>query len=105
MVMASRIESPMKTWQPCNPVSPKNVAAKDESLVLKPMRWYSMICVSRKVEPSRSVSTMPAFSPARSPRLAERVAQCIVKLEVTRMHVLTRATNHGRSYWVCVPGM
>ena len=48
---------------------------------------------------------MPAQSPARLPFLIDCVAQCIVKLEVTRMHVLTSARNHGRSYWMCVPGM
>ena len=48
---------------------------------------------------------MPAQSPARWLRLIDCVAQCIVKLEVTRMHVLTSARNHGRSYCRCVPGM
>ena len=47
---------------------------------------------------------MPAQSPARLPRLIDVVAQCIVKLEVTRMKVLTSARNHGRSNWMCVPG-
>ena len=31
----------------------------------------------------------------------ETLAQCMVKLEVTRMHVLTSATNQGR--WNCTP--
>ena len=28
-----------------------------------------------------------------------------MKLDVTRMNVLTRARNHGRSNWMCVPGL
>ncbi len=55
--------------------------------------------------PSRSVSTIPAQRPARLPRFTDVVAQCIVKLEVTRISVLTSARNHGRSNWTCVPGM
>ena len=34
--------------------------------------------------------------PARFPRLIDVSAQCIVKLEVSRMSVLTPATNTGR---------
>ena len=75
----------MKTWQACRPVSPKNVAANAVSLVLKPSRWYSITCVSRNVRPRSSVSTIPAQSPARLFFFTETVAQCIVKLEVTRI--------------------
>jgi hypothetical protein len=46
----------------------------------------------------RNVSTMPARKALRSPRLIDCRAQCIVKLDVTRMHVLTPATNTGNSY-------
>ena len=48
---------------------------------------------------------MPAQRPARLFRLTDVVAQCMVKLEVTRMKVLMSARNHGRSNWMCVPGM
>ena len=71
----------MNTCAPCRPVSPKNVAANDVSLVLKPIRWYSITCVSRKVRPSRNVSTIPAQRPGAVALLDRRVAQCIVKLE------------------------
>ncbi len=64
------------------------------------MREYSAICVSRNVRPMKNVSTRPARSPARLPRLIDVSAQCIVKLDVTRMQVLTPATNTGR----CSPG-
>ena len=36
--------------------------------------------------------------PARWPRLIDCSAQCIVKLEVTRIAVLTPATNTGKWY-------
>ena len=77
-------------------MSPKNVAANDVSEVLKPMRWYSITCVSRKARPRSTVSTSPACSPARFPFLIDESAQCIVKLDVTRISVLTPATNTGR---------
>ena len=44
----------------------------------------------------RSVSTSPAWSPARLPRLIDCSAQCIVKLDVTRIAVLTPATKTGK---------
>ena len=44
----------------------------------------------------RNVSTSPACSPARLPRLIDCSAQCIVKLDVTRIAVLTPATNTGQ---------
>ena len=48
------------------------------------------------MRPIRKVRTRPACSPARLPRLIDCVAQWIVKLDVTRMHVLTSATKTGR---------
>ena len=42
------------------------------------------------------VSTRPALRPARLPRLIDVSAQCMVKLDVTRISVLTPATNTGR---------
>src|SRR5207248_8478645 len=39
-----------------------------------------------------------AWSPERLPRLIDCSAQCIVKLEVTRMIVLIPATKTGSSY-------
>src|SRR5262245_62315564 len=48
----------------------------------------------------KKVKARPAFSPARLPRLIDVSAQCIVKLDVTRMAVLTPATKTGR----CSPG-
>ena len=44
----------------------------------------------------KNVSTRPAWSPARLPRLIDWSAQCIVKLDVTRMTVFTPATKTGR---------
>ena len=66
--------------------------------MLKPTCAYSTICVSRNALPSRIVSTSPALSPFRSPRLIDCVAQWIVKLDVTRIAVFTVATKTGNSY-------
>ena len=68
------------------------------SPVLKPMREYSRICVSRKVSPSSTVKQSPACSPQRLPRLIDVSAQWKVKLDVTRIAVLTPATYTGRWY-------
>ena len=57
------------------------------------MNW-----VSRNAEPIRIVRTSPACSPRRLLRLIDCSAQCIVKLDVTRIAVLTPATNFGNSY-------
>ena len=57
----------------------------------KPMRVYSRAWISRNVRPSRNVSASPAISPERLFRLIDWSAQCIEKLDVTRMIVLTRA--------------
>ena len=46
----------------------------------------------------RMVNTRPACSPRRLLRLIDCRAQCIVKLDVTRIAVLTPATNFGNSY-------
>ena len=43
-----------------------------------------------------NVSTRPAWRPARWPRLMDCSAQCIVKLDVTRITVLTPAMKTGR---------
>ena len=43
-----------------------------------------------------NVSTIPARNAGRLPRLIDWSAQCIVKLEVTRMAVFTPATKTGR---------
>src|SRR3569623_1882345 len=94
-VIVSSSVRPTKTWAPCRPVRPKKVAAKDVSAVLKPSRWYSITWVQRNVRPSRNVSTSPACIPARLPRFTDWSAQCIVKLEVTRIRVLICATNPG----------
>ena len=57
-----------------------------------------MTCVQRNASPIRNVSTMPARKAFRSPRLIDWSAQCMVKLDVTRMHVFTPATKTGNSY-------
>ena len=88
----------MKTCAPCSPVSPKKTEAKAPSPVLKPTFRYSTTCVSRKAKPMRNVSTIPARNAGRLPRLIDCSAQCIVKLEVTRMAVFTPATNTGKWY-------
>ena len=44
------------------------------------------------------MTTSPAWRPLRSPRLIDCVAQWIVKLDVTRIAVLTPATKTGNSY-------
>ncbi len=44
------------------------------------------------------MTTRPALRPFRSPRLIDCVAQWIVKLDVTRIAVLTLATKTGNSY-------
>jgi hypothetical protein len=96
MVMKARIVSPTKTWAPCRPVRQKKIVAKAPSPVLKPMREYSIPCVMRNVRPIRNVSNSPARRPQVLPRLIDWSAQCIVKLDVTRMHVFRKATNTGR---------
>jgi hypothetical protein len=60
------------------------------------MREYSSICVSRNVNPRKNVSTRPACKPARLPRLIACSAQCMVKLDVSRIAVFTPATKTGR---------
>ena len=90
IVITSRIVRPTKTCAPCRPVRPKNVAANDVSLVLKPMRL--VLDHLREQEGQRRAGASapcPAQSPARLPRLIDVSAQCIVKLEVTRISVLT----------------
>jgi len=47
--------------------------------------------MSRNVSPSRNVSVRPAISPERLPRFTDWSAQCMVKLEVTRMTVFRKA--------------
>src|SRR4051794_724521 len=96
--MKRRIVRPTKTCAPCRPVRPKKQDANAPVCGVKPMREYSTICVIRNVAPSRSVSTRPAWRPERLPRLIADSAQWIVKLDVTRMHVLTSATYFGNSY-------
>ena len=44
----------------------------------------------------RKVSSSPARSPQSFPRFTDVSAQCIVKLDVTRMQVLMNATKTGR---------
>ena len=88
----------MNTCAPCRPVRPKNVAANAVSLVLKPIRLYSISWITRKLKPSANVRTSPACIPARLPFLIELSAQCIEKLDVTRSRVLTPATNAGSWY-------
>ena len=77
-------------------MSEKKIVPNAWSCGVKPIRAYSRSCVSRKVSPIRKVSVKPACSPARLPRLIDCSDQCIVKLDVTRMEVLTNATNTGR---------
>ena len=67
---------------------PKKTEANAPSPVLNPMWAYSIIWVSRNAVPIRIVSTRPAWSPRRLFRLIDCSAQCIVKLEVTRIAVL-----------------
>src|ERR1700756_1623300 len=93
--MKSRIERPTKTCAPCRPVRQKKIVAKAPSDVLKPTREYSSSCVIRNVSPIRNVSSSPARRPHTFPRLIDCSAQCTVKLDVTRMHVFTNATNTG----------
>ena len=57
----------------------------------KPMRVYSRAWISRNVSPRRKVRVSPAIRPARWFRLIDWSAQCIEKLDVTRMTVLTSA--------------
>ena len=89
---------PTNTCAPWSPVRPKKTDAKAPSLVLKPTCAYSMNWVRRNAVPIRMVSTSPACSPRRLLRLIDCRAQCIVKLDVTRIAVLTPATNFGNSY-------
>src|SRR5262249_21263912 len=86
------------TCAPCSPVRPKKTEANAPEPVLKPTFRYSINCVQRNVRPITKVRTIPARNAFRSPRLIDCSAQCIVKLEVTRMQVLTPATNTGNSY-------
>ena len=65
--------------------------------LLTQAREYSRAWVSRKTRPIRKVRSSPACSPARFPRLIDCSAQCMVKLEVTRIAVFTPATNTGSS--------
>ena len=81
---SSRIVSPTKTWAPCRPVRQKKTDAKAPSCGREADPRVLGICVSRNVRPIRNVSTSPAFSPARLPRLIDCSAQCIVKLDVTQ---------------------
>ncbi len=97
IVMNPRIVSPTKTWAPWRPVRPKKIVPKAWSCGAKPILAYSIACVRRKVRPMRKVRTSPACIPARLPRLIAVSAQWIVKLDVTRMSVLTPATNFGSS--------
>ena len=50
------------------------------------------------MSPISTVSTSPACIPARLPFLIDVSAQCIVKLEVTRISVLIPATYTGSEY-------
>ena len=81
----------MKTCAPCRPVSPKKVDANALSDGPKPIRVYSRAWISRNVSPSRNVSVSPAIRPERLFRLIDWSAQCMEKLDVTRMIVFTRA--------------
>ena len=80
------------------PVSPKKTDANAPSPVLKPTFRYSTTCVSRNASPIMNVSTIPARNALRLPRLIDWSAQCIVKLEVTRIAVFTPATKTGKWY-------
>ena len=57
----------------------------------KPRRVYSRAWMSRNVSPSRNVSASPAIRPERLFRLIDWSAQCMEKLDVTRMIVFTSA--------------
>src|SRR5260370_3334890 len=94
--MKSRIVRPTNTWAPCRPVRQKKIVANAPSLVLNPMREYSIACVIRNVRPIRNVSRSPARRPQTFPRLIDWSDQCTVKLDETRMHVLMNATYTGR---------
>src|SRR3954453_12505945 len=96
--MNARIVNPTKTCAPWSPVKQKNTVGNAPSLVLKPMREYSSPCVMRKLRPIRKVRNRPARSPQTLPRFTDVSAQCIVKDDVTRMHVLTNATYTGSEY-------
>src|SRR5262245_24403174 len=96
--MAARIDRPTNTCAPCRPVRQKKIVANAPSLVLKPTREYSRSCVRRNVSPIRNVRNRPARRPQWLPRLIDCSAQCIVKLDVTRMQVLMNATKIGRWY-------
>ena len=94
--MIRRIIRPTKTWKPCRPVRPKNVDGEGavarveaDAVVLDDLRQQE-----RQAEQERE--HQPACRPVRLPRLIDCVAQCTVKLEVTRMQVLTSAMYHGR---------
>jgi hypothetical protein len=52
---------------------------------------YSRAWIRRNVRPSRNVKRRPATSPERFARFTDVNAQCIVKLELTRMIVLRSA--------------
>src|SRR4029453_19572071 len=87
-----------KTCAPWRPVSPKKTEANAPALVLNPTWRYSTNWVRRKARPIMKVSVIPARNAGRLPRLIDCKAQCIVKLEVTRIAVLTPATKTGNSY-------
>src|SRR5512133_108973 len=89
---------PTATCAPWRPVRPKKTEANAPDPVLKPTFRYSIACVQRNARPMRKVSTIPARKALRCPRLIDWSAQCMVKLEVTRMQVLTPATKTGNSY-------
>jgi hypothetical protein len=58
---------------------------------------YSLIWMKRKVVPSSSVVTNPSCIPRRLPLRIDSSAQCMVKLDETRIAVLTPATATGSS--------
>ena len=63
---------------------------KARSCGLKPIRVYSRAWIRRKVRPRPKVIASPAIRPARLFRLMDWSAQCIVKLEDTRMIVFRK---------------
>jgi hypothetical protein len=61
------------------------------------MKTYSLIWMHRKVRPSRKVVSIPTRRAARFSLRAPSSAQCIVKLDESRIAVLTPAMATGRS--------
>ena len=61
------------------------------------MCTYSFTWIVRKVRPSRAVVRRPTLSALRFSLRAPSSAQCIVKLDETRMAVFTPAIAFGRS--------